>query len=291
MFRIGTIRSGEKRVAVVEAGGEVYDLSSVLGQPVASLDALFDEWDANLDRIAGALESGSHAPVDIAAATFDCPIASPRKVICIGINYRDHIDEMSVDAPEFPYAFLRPPSCLTGHGADVVLPDGPNMIDWEAELGVVVGKRARGLSPDNALEAVAGYTVINDISARDWIESAPFVGVDWVMQKAWDGFQPTGPWLVPARFVEQPQALAIKLSVNGVVKQDQTTANMVFSVAEILVHLSRIMTLEAGDLIATGTPSGVGFGRKPREFLQNGDEVTVSIEGLGELRNRFRRAC
>lgn len=290
MFRLGTVRTRDGSVAVVEADGTIYDLSSLLGRSIATVDALLVEWDDTLDRIARTLESGEGTPLAVAYEQFECPIASPRKVICIGINYRDHIAEMGVDAPEFPYAFLRPPSCLTGHRADVTLPEGPKMIDWEAELGVVIGARSRGLTSANALEAIAGYTVVNDVSARDWIETAPFVGVDWVMQKAWDGFQPTGPWIVPARFVTDPQALAVTLSVNGTVKQSQSTANMVFSVAEILVHLSNIMTLEPGDIIATGTPAGVGFGRRPREFLQDGDEVTVSIERLGELRNRFRRA-
>ena len=276
-------------ICLAEKDGVFHALPQMLGRSVTDPTELMGDWEHNLKAIEAAIAAGA-APVDIAGMRFAPPIARPGKLICIGVNYHDHIAEMGVNAPEFPYAFLRPFGCLAAHGEAVTLPDWPKMVDWEAELGVVIGRTCRGLTNENALSAVAGYTVINDVSARDWIESAPFVGIDWVMQKAWDGFQPTGPFLVPARHVPDPQALELELSVNGTVKQKQSTAKMVFGVVDILVHLSRIMTLCPGDIIATGTPSGVGFGRRPREFLADGDTVSVSITGLGELINTFAAA-
>jgi 2-keto-4-pentenoate hydratase/2-oxohepta-3-ene-1,7-dioic acid hydratase in catechol pathway len=137
------------------------------------------------------------------------------------------------------------------------------------------------------MEAIAGYTIINDVSARDWIESRPSVGIDWVMQKAWDRFQPTGPWITPSEFIANPNDLHIWLTVNGVMKQDSNTSQMIFGVGAIVEHLSKIMTLEPGDIIATGTPAGVGFGARPRERLRKGDVVRVGIDGLGTLENRI----
>jgi 2,4-didehydro-3-deoxy-L-rhamnonate hydrolase len=137
------------------------------------------------------------------------------------------------------------------------------------------------------MEAVGGYTVVNDVSARDWIANPPFVGIDWVMQKSWNKFQPTGPWVTPARFVADPQNLPIELTVNGEMKQKANTSQMIFGVRDIVRHLSGMMTLEPGDIIATGTPAGVGFGRRPPEFIKGGDRIRVTIEGLGSLENYF----
>ena len=288
MLRLATIRmkSGELAPAA-ELGSKAWLISELLQRSVGSLTELMEDWAANISAIRRTVNT-STSQLDISNCIFACPIPAPRKVICIGINYRDHIAEMGVSAPEFPYSFMRPQNCLTGHLAVVPLPDFAKMIDWEAELGVVIGKTGRALTHANALSAVAGYTIVNDVSARDWIESRPFVGIDWVMQKAWDSFQPTGPWLIPADEIADPQHLEIELKLNGVVKQKQNTSQMVFGIAEILVHLSRIMTLEPGDIIATGTPAGVGFSRRPREFIKDGDRVDVSIAGLGTLSNIFK---
>ncbi len=255
-----------------------------------SIQELLPEWPRWHDAILHALPGARARPVDMSAARWLPPISAPRKLVCIGINYRDHLAEMRVpDLPQFPYAFLRPATCLAAHNQAVALPRGASMIDWEAELGVVIGRQVRNVRRADALAAVGFYTVVNDLSARDWIESRPFVGVDWVMQKAWDGFQPTGPWLTPAAFVPDVQALPIRLTVNGVVKQNSSTAQMIFGVAEIIEHLSGIMTLEPGDVIATGTPAGVGFGRSPRESLADGDVIEVTVGGLGTLRTTMRR--
>lgn len=213
------------------------------------------------------------------------PLMYPRKLICIGTNYRDHIAEMGVaKLPKYPYSFLKPATTtLLGSGTPLQLPERARQVDWEAELAVIIGQKARDVQGEDALKYVAGYSLLNDVSARDWIAEAPPVGIDWVMQKAFDGFAPMGPLITPALFVPDPQQLHITLTVNGRIKQDSTTANMVFSVQEVIEHLTSIMTLEPGDVIATGTPAGVGHGKKPPEYLKAGDTMIVAIEGLGQL--------
>lgn len=289
MFRFGVVRKLSTKQIVIEVDGNVYALSAILPEfKTNSLEALFANWNEVVEKVEAVIDVNKLSkPLLIRDYEFESPVSKPPKVICIGINYHDHIEEMGVNAPEYPYAFLRPPKCVTGHNQDIKLPKWPEMVDWEAELGVIIGAECRNLTRDNALDAVAGYAVINDVSARDWIESRPFVGVDWVMQKAWDDFNPMGPWLVPAKYIDDPQNLDMELTVNGIVKQQQSTGKMVFGVVDILVHLSEIMTLEPGDVIATGTPSGVGFGRRPMEFLKAGDVVSISISKLGTLTNKF----
>ena len=168
-------------------------------------------------------------------------------------------------------------------GTPLHLPEEAKQVDWEAELAVVIGQKARHVRGEEAMECIAGYSLLNDVSARDWIAESPSLGIDWVMQKAFDGFAPMGPLITPATFVADPQKLSITLTVNGQIKQSSTTANMIFSIREILEHLTSIMTLEPGDVIATGTPAGVGHGKKPPEYLQAGDTMTVEIESLGQL--------
>jgi 2-keto-4-pentenoate hydratase/2-oxohepta-3-ene-1,7-dioic acid hydratase in catechol pathway len=212
------------------------------------------------------------------------PIDRPEKIVCIGLNYRDHAEEQGIDLPEAPLLFAKWPNTLIGAGEPIVIPPVTKQVDYEAELGVVIGKRVRGISADDALEAVRGYVCLNDVSARD----LQFSDGQWVRGKSLDTFCPIGPELVPAADVPDPQALPIRAIVNGDVLQDSTTANMIFSVAEIVAHVSRAITLEPGDLIATGTPAGVGAFRDPPVWLQPGDEITIEIEGVGGLTNPVR---
>jgi 2,4-didehydro-3-deoxy-L-rhamnonate hydrolase len=293
-YRLGTAVFDGRAVPVALVNGQVHALGDMLGAhktagPPASLLQAFDEWDRWYPQFGvAALEVRDSPGFHFDELKFVAPVPDARKVICIGVNYRDHLAEMKVpDIPGYPYAFIRPQTSLAGHGAEIRLPDWPSMVDWEAELGIVVGRRIGPSSRQDPLAAIGGYTIVNDVSARDWITDRPSVGIDWVMQKGWDKFQPTGPWITPAEFVPDPQALAIELTVNGVVKQCSTTAQMIFGVREIIDHLSRIMTLEPGDIIATGTPAGVGFARQPHEFIRPGDRVRVSIETLGVLENTF----
>lgn len=212
------------------------------------------------------------------------PIARPSKILCVGMNYRDHAAEARLSVPERPVLFAKWPSSLLPPGEPIVLPPFTDQVDYEAELGVVVGRRVRDVDEEQAMDAVAGYVCVNDVSARD----VQFEDGQWTRAKSFDTFTPVGPELVPRERVDDPQALSIRCFVNGEALQDSSTAEMVFSVAEIVSYASRSITLEAGDLIATGTPAGVGFTRTPPVFLRPGDEVTVEIEGVGELTNPVR---
>jgi 2-keto-4-pentenoate hydratase/2-oxohepta-3-ene-1,7-dioic acid hydratase in catechol pathway len=212
------------------------------------------------------------------------PIECPQKIVCIGLNYRDHAEEQGTELPQAPLLFAKWPNTLIGAGEPIVIPPVTKQVDYEAELGVVIGERVRGVSAADALEAVRGYLCLNDVSARD----LQFSDGQWVRGKSLDTFCPVGPELVPAADLPDPQALSIRTIVNGEVLQDSTTANMIFGVAEIVAHVSQAITLEPGDVIATGTPAGVGAFRDPPIWLKPGDEVTIEIEGLGELTNPVR---
>jgi 2-keto-4-pentenoate hydratase/2-oxohepta-3-ene-1,7-dioic acid hydratase in catechol pathway len=212
------------------------------------------------------------------------PIERPQKIVCIGLNYRDHAEEQGTELPAAPLLFAKWPNTLIGPGAPIVIPPITKQVDYEAELGVLIGERVRGASAENALEAVAGFLCLNDVSARD----LQFTDGQWVRGKSLDTFCPVGPEFVPAADVPDPQALAIRAVVNGEVLQDSHTSNMIFSVAEIVAHVSRAITLEPGDLIATGTPAGVGAFRDPPVWLEPGDEVTIEIDQLGALMNPVR---
>jgi 2-keto-4-pentenoate hydratase/2-oxohepta-3-ene-1,7-dioic acid hydratase in catechol pathway len=206
------------------------------------------------------------------------------KIVCVGMNYRDHAEEAGLEVPERPVLFAKWPNALIGPGDPIVVPGFTSQVDYEAELGVVIGRRARDLDAADALDAVAGYVCVNDVSARE----LQFQDGQWTRGKSLDTFCPVGPRLVPAAEVADPQALGIRCRVNGELLQDSNTAHMVFSVAELVAFASRGITLEPGDLIATGTPAGVGFTRNPPVFLRPGDDVTVEIDGVGVLRNPVR---
>lgn len=289
--RLGRARLDGRPSVLVQLDGAAYRLAELLpdapGAAQGSLDALFADWAAIAGSFAG-LRPGDAEPVDIADDAWLAPVERPLHLLCIGTNYRDHIAEMGIPTnPEYPYAFLKPLTTIAAPGGPVTLPAVSDMVDWEAELGVVIGRRARNVPLGEALAHVAGYLPLNDVSARDWVENRPSLGIDWVMQKASDGFTPMGPWITLAAHVPDPQAIPVQCRVNGELMQDSSTANMLFSVAEIIAHVSRFMTLSPGDVIATGTPAGVGFGRKPRRFIADGDVVTVSLGDLGSFDTRF----
>jgi 2-keto-4-pentenoate hydratase/2-oxohepta-3-ene-1,7-dioic acid hydratase in catechol pathway len=209
------------------------------------------------------------------------PIDRPGKIICVGLNYRDHAEEQGTALPEAPLLFAKWQNTLIGPGEPIVIPPIVTKCDYEAELGVVIGQRVRGVLAENALETVAGYICVNDVSARD----LQFADGQWTRGKSPDTFCPVGPRLVPRDEIPDPQALGIRAILNGEIVQESTTANMVFGVAEVIAYVTRTVTLEPGDLIATGTPAGVGAFRKPPLFMQPGDEITIEIDGLGSLTN------
>jgi 2-keto-4-pentenoate hydratase/2-oxohepta-3-ene-1,7-dioic acid hydratase in catechol pathway len=210
------------------------------------------------------------------------PLAIPRpgKIVCVGLNYRDHAEEQGAELPEAPLLFAKFTTSLIGPGDPIVIPPIVTKCDYEAELGVVLGATVRQVSRENALEAVAGYVVANDVSARD----LQFGDGQWTRGKSPDTFCPVGP-LVPAADVRDPHSLPIRAILNGEVVQDSTTANLVFGVDEVISYASQTATLEAGDLILTGTPAGVGIFRDPPRLLGPGDEITIEIDGVGTLTN------
>ena len=208
-------------------------------------------------------------------------IERPGKIVCVGLNYRDHAAEGGMDLPKAPLLFAKWGNTLIGDGEAIVIPPEVTQADYEAELGVVIGTGGRHISESQALDHVRGYICVNDVSARD----LQFGDGQWTRGKSPDTFCPVGPRLVPREEVDDPQALAIRCIVNGAALQDSSTAQMIFSVAEIIAYVSRTITLEPGDLIATGTPAGVGVFRDPKVLLKDGDEVTVEVEGLGALTN------
>jgi 2-keto-4-pentenoate hydratase/2-oxohepta-3-ene-1,7-dioic acid hydratase in catechol pathway len=208
------------------------------------------------------------------------PIPRPGKIVCVGLNYRDHAEEQGAALPEAPLLFAKFTTALIGPGDAIVIPPLVTKCDYEAELGVVLGATVKQVSKENALEAVAGYVVANDVSARD----LQFGDGQWTRGKSPDTFCPVGP-LMPKADVPDPHALPIRALLNGEVVQDSTTANLVFGVDEVISYASQTATLEAGDLILTGTPAGVGIFRKPPRLLQPGDEITIEIDGVGSLTN------
>ena len=212
-------------------------------------------------------------------------IAVPSKIVCVGLNYRDHAVEAGMALPQRPLLFAKWSNTLIGPGDPIVLPAISKEVDYEAELGVVIGRRASRVSQADALSYVGGYVCANDVSARD----VQLGDGQWTRGKSLDTFCPVGP-LVPAGEVPDPQALRIRAILNGRTVQDSNTDQMVFTVAEIIAYISQAITLEPGDLILTGTPSGVGFARKPPLFLQPGDEITIEIDGVGALTNPVRSA-
>jgi 2-keto-4-pentenoate hydratase/2-oxohepta-3-ene-1,7-dioic acid hydratase in catechol pathway len=287
-YQIGTAALGGTPAIVVRDAAGVTSLAALVGESPATLVELIERWPDWQGSIESSLAASPARELDVGALEWLPPVM-PRKLICIGANYGDHNREMlgSVAAAT-PYSFFKPPStALVGSGRAISLPDHAEKIDYEAELAVVIGRRAYGVAREEALSYVFGYSLLNDISARDWLKAENPLGLDWTMAKGFNESAPMGPWITPAQFVPDPQALDISLAVNGKVKQDSNTAEMIFTVAQVIEHLAGVMALEPGDVIATGTPSGVGAGREPPEFLQVGDEIRIEIQGLGVLETRI----
>lgn len=235
--------------------------------------------------LAGEEVAGNGSAIPLSEISLSAPVPRPGKIICVGLNYRDHAAETGKPIPTEPVLFAKFANSVVGDGAVVEMPPATSEVDWEAELGVVIGSRASRVSVDEALDHVAGYTCMNDLSARDLQRS----GGQWTRGKAIDDFLPMGPYLVTTDEVPDPQDLRIRCLLNGEAVQDSTTAEMVFGVAELVSIISQTLALEPGDCIATGTPPGVGMAKTPPRFLASGDEVVVEIEGLGQLRTTMAR--
>ncbi len=259
--------------AVKDAGLELQavDVVSVLAASATTREALREAADRLVD---------AHGR-PVGELTLLPPVPNPDKIICLGLNYRDHAEEAGLPLPQAPVLFFKHTGSLLGHGGTIVPPAGESTVDYEGELAVVIGRQGKDISAADALEHVGGYMPFNDVSARDLQLGGP----QWTAGKAVDTFGPCGPWVTSAEEVPDPQAMRILTRVNGQTLQDGDTADMVFSVAEQIAFISSVMTLLPGDLIVTGTPAGVGFTRDPQVLLTDGDEVEVEIPGLGTLGN------
>ena len=237
------------------------------------------------DILAGRTATHTLAHIPLAAVQPLSPVPQPGKIVCIGLNYLDHCRETGIEPPTKPLIFTKFTSALTDPGADIIWsPEVTNQVDFEGELAVVIGREARRVAAKEALDYVAGYTIGNDVSARD----VQFGDGQWVRGKSLDTFCPLGPVLVTAVAIPDPQTLAIRTLLNGQVMQDSSTAEMIFSVAELIAYCSQSFTLYPGDVLLTGTPHGVGLGREPRVWMQDGDEIVVEIEQIGRLANQCR---
>jgi ureidoglycolate lyase len=264
--------SGAERPGLLDAQGKIRDLSGLI--PDVSPAALGPE---SLRRL-GSVRVEDLPLVPPQARLGPC-VAQVGKFVCVGLNYMDHARETGAAVPVEPILFMKATSCISGPCDDIVIPPGASMVDWEVELGVVIGSVAKNVEISAALDHVAGYCIVNDVSERGW--QLQGTG-QWVKGKSADTFGPIGPWLVTRDEIVDPQALNLSLSVNGTLRQSSSTSQMIFSVKALVGYISRFMTLLPGDIIATGTPPGVALGAKPPVFLKAGDRVQLAVEGLGE---------
>ncbi|MCW2241422.1 fumarylacetoacetate hydrolase family protein [Azospirillum canadense] len=265
---------GQEKPGLLDAEGRIRDLSGHVADIAG--DALLPDGLARLK----AIDPSSLPVVDAGVRLGPC-VAGTGKFICIGLNYSDHAAETGAEVPPEPIIFMKATSAIVGPNDDIEIPRGSEKTDWEVELGVVIGKTAKYVSEDEAMDHVAGYCVINDVSERAF--QAERQG-QWTKGKSADTFGPTGPWLVTADEIEDPQKLPMWLEVNGHRYQNGSTATMIYGVRYLVAYLSQFMSLRPGDIISTGTPPGVGLGQKPQVYLKAGDVVTLGIQGLGTQR-------
>lgn len=296
-MRVGRrIRNGENVPFLISSAGKLIDWDSLAtdtgvaglirrtmesGDDADLLEAL-DPLEKYLEVHPNVVaEAESKSGVHLGDEDVLAPPVRPRNFLCVGLNYRDHASESKMDIPVRPLFFAKTSNSITGSGHPVRVPRGSVQLDFEAELAVVIGKRCREVKVSDALDYVAGYTCVNDLSARDF----QFADGQWYRGKSCDGFGPIGPCISTKAEVVDSRALGIRCRLNGTTMQDSNTANLIFGVAELIAHISAVITLEPGDVIATGTPPGVGFARKPPVYLHAGDVIEVEVDKIGVLRN------
>ncbi len=282
-MRLATIQTSAGPRAAVLAGTHYVDVNASDKTLPASVRQILEGGPALWKKTQQAAAGSGAVKLEAGKVKLLAPILDPPKIICLGLNYRDHAAESGAAIPKEPILFSKYATAIIGPEQPIVLPPVSSEVDYEAELVIVVGKRGKNLKAATAMEHVAGYTVGHDVSARDWQLKKD--GKQWMVGKTFDTFAPIGPHIVTADEAPDPHKLAIRLRLNGQTMQDSNTSQMIFGVAETLAYLSQVFTLEPGDLIFTGTPPGVGFARKPPVYLKGGDVVEVEIEGLGVLRN------
>lgn len=280
-MRILTYRTGGADRAGIETGTGVLDAAELLGEERITVRELLAA--GRLEELGERAGAGGGEPMPLDSIELRPPVPDPEKLICIGLNYAKHAAEGGIDPPPVPAIFAKFHNALVADGAEVTLPAASEKVDYEAEVAFVLGRRCKEIEPEQALEAIAGYTLLNDLSARDLQFATP----QWMPGKVFDGSAPCGPALVTPDEAGAHDAIEIKLELNGEVMQQDSTSDLIFSVPELVSHLSRWMTLEPGDIVSTGTPSGVGGARTPRVWLKPGDEIVISSPSLGRLRTRI----
>jgi 2-keto-4-pentenoate hydratase/2-oxohepta-3-ene-1,7-dioic acid hydratase in catechol pathway len=278
LLRVGP--AGSEVPACLRPGGTLVDLSSLVPDITSDLIA------GGLPPLRSTVEEATDLPVlDIGAVRIGAPIADPGKIVCVGLNYRKHAAEAGQNVPDEPILFMKAPYTINGPHDDVPIPPGSVKTDYEVELAVVIGREARYLAEtDDPLSYVAGYMISDDVSERAFQLER---GGQWDKGKNCEGFNPLGPWLVTADEVPDPQGLGLELRVNGEIRQRSNTSDMIFPIRHLVWYVSQFMALQPGDVINTGTPSGVGSGFEPTRFLEAGDVVEVTIDGLGTQRHTF----
>lgn len=258
----------------------VYSLS---GSGYANDMAFFAGGETALDAARSMLAKGNKVEaVPLKEVRLLAPVLRPGKILCVGLNYRDHAIESQMAIPEVPTIFLKLPNAVTGPDSEIILPANSTQPDYEAELAAVIGRGGKNIRADDWKQHVVGYTILNDVSARD----VQLATSQWTLGKSFDTFAPMGPAIVTPDEIVDPHTLDIELSIDNEVLQHSNTKHLIFKLPELIAHLSSVIPLEPGDIISTGTPAGVGLGRKPQRWLKPGEEIVVKIEGIGELKNR-----
>jgi 2-keto-4-pentenoate hydratase/2-oxohepta-3-ene-1,7-dioic acid hydratase in catechol pathway len=271
---------GSTRIGVVVDGDQLVDLAAAAPELPRDMLGLLEAGPDALIAVREATDRGSRR-VALADVQLEAPIARPPKFLAVGLNYADHVAESGADSPEHPMIFNKQSTCIVGPDAAVHVPRASHVLDYEGELGFVIGRRCRHVSRDDARDVIAGYLIVNDVTVRDWQLRVP----TWTIGKSFDTHGPIGPWIVTADEVPDPHQLDLRTWVNGELRQESNTKQLIFDCFALIEHLSTAFTLEPGDIVATGTPSGVGIALRPPKLLKQGDLVRIEIEGLGRLEN------
>ena len=280
MKLLSLLRNGRSAIGVLAGEETVVDLSVAAPDLPRGMCRFLAAGDEAMDAARRALDSGAGA-VPLVDQTLLAPVPKPRKFFAIGLNYADHAAETGQKLPEFPTVFNKQVTCVNRPGGAIHIPRASSAVDYEGEFAFVVGRRCRGVAAEDAAEAIAGYTIVNDVSVRDWQRRSPTM----ILGKGWDTHGPMGPYLVTADEVEDPHSLGIRTWVNGELRQDSNTRELVFDCPKLVETISTMCTLEPGDVVSTGTPAGVGVAFKPPKFLRAGDKVRIEVDGLGALEN------
>jgi 2-keto-4-pentenoate hydratase/2-oxohepta-3-ene-1,7-dioic acid hydratase in catechol pathway len=269
---------GTTRIGVVD-GDRVVDLAAAAPELPGEMVAFLEAGEPALKTAREAVASGPF--LALADVSLEAPVLRPPKFLAVGLNYADHVRESGIDAPKHPTIFNKQSTCVTGPADPIHVPRASHVLDYEGELGFVIGKRCRHVSREDAPSVIAGYTIVDDVTVRDWQLRIP----TWTMGKSFDTHGPTGPWIVTPDEIGDPHALRLRTWVNDELRQDSNTKELIFDCFALVEHFSTAFTLEPGDVIATGTPSGVGIAMKPPKLLVAGDVVRIEIEGIGSIEN------